>query len=129
MERFALDDIQATAIVQMQLGRLSGMEREKIENEYDELMGKIAEYQAILADESKVLEIVRTDLLAIKEKYGDARRTEIVMNFNDIDSEDLIEEEECIVTVTHSGYTKRMPGRHLYCAAQRRTRYHGSYDT
>lgn len=109
MERFALDDIQATAIVQMQLGRLSGMEREKIENEYDELMGKIAEYQAILADESKVLEIVRTDLLAIKEKYGDARRTEIVMNFNDIDSEDLIEEEECIVTVTHSGYTKRMP--------------------
>ena len=109
MERFALDDIQATAIVQMQLGRLSGMEREKIENEYDELMGKIAEYKAILADESKVLEIVRTDLLAIKEKYGDARRTEIMMNFNDIDSEDLIEEEECIVTVTHSGYTKRMP--------------------
>lgn len=107
--RFGLDDIQATAIVQMQLGRLSGMERDKIENEYNELLAKISEYQDILANESKILEIVREDLINIKNKYGDARRTEISMNFNEIDIEDLIEEEECIVTVTHNGYTKRMP--------------------
>ena len=109
IERFGLDDIQATAIVQMQLGRLSGMERDKIENEYNELLAKISEYQDILANESKILEIVREDLINIKNKYGDARRTEISMNFNEIDIEDLIEEEECIVTVTHNGYTKRMP--------------------
>lgn len=109
IERFGLDDIQATAIVQMQLGRLSGMERDKIESEYQELLSKISEYQEILADESKILEIVREDLINIKNKYGDARRTEISMNFNEIDVEDLIEEEECIVTVTHNGYTKRMP--------------------
>lgn len=109
IERFELDDIQATAIVQMQLGRLSGMEREKIENEYQEILAKIAEYEAILGDESKVLEIVRNDLVEIKNKYGDSRKTEIAMNYNDIDIEDLIEEEECIVTVTHTGYSKRMP--------------------
>lgn len=109
IERFGLDDIQATAIVQMQLGRLSGMERDKIEAEYDELVAKIAEYNDILANESKILDIVKEDLIAIKNKYGDSRRTEITANFNDIDDEDLIEEEECIVTVTHNGYTKRMP--------------------
>ena len=109
IERFGLDDIQATAIVQMQLGRLSGMERDKIEDEYQELIAKISEYQEILANESRILEIVREDLITIKNKYGDERRTEISMDFNDIDIEDLIEEEECIVTVTHSGYTKRMP--------------------
>ncbi len=109
IERFGLDDVQATAIVQMQLGRLSGLEREKIENEYDELIAKIAEYEDILSHENRILEIVREDLLNIKEKYGDARRTEIAMNFNDLDIEDLIEEEDCIVTVTHNGYTKRLP--------------------
>ena len=109
IERFGLDDIQATAIVQMQLGRLSGMERDKIEAEYDELVAKIAEYNDILANESKILDIVKEDLIAIKNKYGDSRRTEITANFNDIDDEDLIEEAECIVTVTHNGYTKRMP--------------------
>jgi DNA gyrase subunit A len=109
IERFGLDDVQATAIVQMQLGRLSGMERDKIESEYQELLSKISEYQEILANESKILEIVREDLINIKNKYSDARRTEISMNFNEIDVEDLIEEEECIVTVTHNGYTKRMP--------------------
>ena len=109
IERFGLDDVQATAIVQMQLGRLSGLEREKIENEYDELIAKIAEYEDILSHENRILEIVREDLINIKEKYGDARRTEIAMNFNDLDIEDLIEEEDCIVTVTHNGYTKRLP--------------------
>ena len=109
MARFGLDDVQATAIVQMQLGRLSGMEREKIDNEYNELTAKIAEYEAILADESKILQIVREDLTAIKNKYGDSRRTEISMAALDFEDEDLIEEEECVVTVTRNGYIKRMP--------------------
>lgn len=109
IERFGLDEVQATAIVQMQLGRLSGMEREKIENEYVEVTAKIEEYTDILEHEEKILEIVRTDLIEIKNKYGDERRTEIAMNFNDFDIEDLIEEEDCIITLTHNGYTKRMP--------------------
>lgn len=109
IERFGLDEVQATAIVQMQLGRLSGMEREKIENEYVEVTAKIEEYTDILEHEEKILEIVRTDLIEIKNKYGDERRTEIAMNFNDLDIEDLIEEEDCIITLTHNGYTKRMP--------------------
>lgn len=107
--RFTLDDIQATAIVQMQLGRLSGLERNKIEQEYEELTAKIGEYEAILSDESKVCAIIKEDLTEIKNKYGDARRTEIAADYSDLEDEDLIEEEECIITLTHSGYTKRMP--------------------
>ncbi len=109
MERFSLSDEQATAIVQMQLGRLSGMEREKIENELSELNEKIKEFKEILADESLVLAIVREDLLKIKDKYGDERRTEITMVHDELDIEDLIDEEEIVVTLTHSGYTKRVP--------------------
>ena len=108
-ERFALDELQATAIVQMQLGRLSGLEREKIESEYEGILEKIGEYEAILADESKVCEIIKEDLITLKNKYGDPRRTEIAMDYSDLDDEDLIEEEECIITLTHNGYTKRMP--------------------
>ncbi|MDD6484594.1 MAG: DNA gyrase subunit A [Clostridiales bacterium] len=107
--RFELDDIQATAIVQMQIGRLSGMEREKIENEYQELLVKIADLEEILANEPRVLDIVKEDLTEIKNKYGDARRTAIEMSYEDFDDEDLIEEEECIFTITHNGYTKRVP--------------------
>ena len=109
MERFGLSDEQATAIVQMQLGRLSGMEREKIEEELNQLLTKIAEYKEILADEKLVLNIVREDLLKIKDKYGDERRSEIAMVHDELDIEDLIEEEEIVVTLTHSGYTKRVP--------------------
>lgn len=109
MARFGLDDIQATAIVQMQLGRLSGMERDKIENEYNDLVAKISEYEAILADEGRILQIVRDDLTAIKNKYGDSRRTEISMAALDFEDEDLIDEEECVVTLTGNGYVKRMP--------------------
>ena len=108
-ERFALDELQATAIVQMQLGRLSGLEREKIESEYEGILEKIGEYEAILADESKVCEVIKEDLITLKNKYGDPRRTEIAMDYSDLDDEDLIEEEECIITLTHNGYTKRMP--------------------
>lgn len=108
-ERFGLSDVQATAIVQMQLGRLSGLEREKIEDEYAEISARIENYQLILGDEGRVLEIVKEDLIRIKNKYGDSRRTEISMSMDEIDMEDLIDEEDVIITLTHNGYTKRMP--------------------
>ncbi len=108
-ERFSLSETQATAIVQMQLGRLSGLEREKIEEEYQQIEQKISEYKNILENESVVLDIIKNDLTQIKNKYGDERRTEIAMNINEIDDEDLIEEEDVIITLTHSGYTKRVP--------------------
>ena len=108
-ERFGLTEAQATAIVQMQLGRLSGLERDKIENEYEQISAKIAEYRSILENEQLVLDIIREDLTNIKNKYGDERRTEIAMVANEIDVEDLIDEEEVVITLTHSGYTKRVP--------------------
>ena len=108
-ERFGLDEIQATAIWQMPLGRLSGLERDKLENDLAETQAKIKEFKEILSSEGRVLEIVKEDLLRIKAKYGDERRTQIEMVTNDIDIEDLIEEEEIVVTLTHSGYTKRVP--------------------
>ncbi len=108
-ERFSLTDEQATAIVQMQLGRLSGMERDKIEAEFQQLTEKVAELQDILAHEEKVLEIIKEDLLKIKAKYGDERRTEISMSAIDIEDEDLIEREDVVITLTHTGYTKRVP--------------------
>ena len=104
-----MSETQATAIVQMQLGRLSGLEREKIEEEYQQIEQKISEYKNILENESVVLDIIKNDLTQIKNKYGDERRTEIAMNINEIDDEDLIEEEDVIITLTHSGYTKRVP--------------------
>ena len=108
-ERFNLTDAQSDAIVKMQLGRLSGMEREKIEEEYAEVCAKIADYRDILANEGRVLEIVKNDLVDIKNKYGDERRTEISMVTTEIDIDDLIDEEDIVVTLTHSGYTKRLP--------------------
>ena len=108
-EKFGLSEAQATAIVQMQLGRLSGLERDKIENEFNQISARIAEYKNILGDESLVLEIIKQDLTAIKDKYGDERKSEIAMVADDIDIEDLIEEEDIVITLTHSGYTKRVP--------------------
>ncbi len=117
-DRFGLDDAQSDAIVKMQLGRLSGMERIKIEEEYSELLKKIAEFEGILSDETKVLDIVRTDLENMREliqagrynnEKGDPRLTEIVSSFSDLEDEDLIEEKDCIVTITHRGYIKRIP--------------------
>ena len=108
-ERFGLSDVQATAIVQMQLGRLSGMEREKIETEYDQTVEKIAGLRDILEHSEKVSEIIKEDLLKIKAKYGDERRTEISMSSIDLEDEDLIEEEDVVITLTHTGYTKRVP--------------------
>ena len=108
-ERFLLSDEQAQAIVDMTLGRLSGMERQKVEERLAKLHATIAELSAILADESKILEIIKTELAEIKRKYADERRTEIVDSEDEIDLEDLIERHECVITLTNSGYIKRIP--------------------
>ncbi|MCD7774787.1 MAG: DNA gyrase subunit A [Clostridiales bacterium] len=107
MEKFDFDDIQATHIVQMRLGQLTGLERQKIEDEMAELNAKIAEYMEILSSHSKVLEIVRTELGEIRDKYGDERRTEIQNVSGEVDIEDLIPEETCLFTLTTMGYIKR----------------------
>lgn len=109
MENFNLDDIQATAIVQMRLGQLSGLERIKIEQELADILAKVKELEHILSDYQIILGIVRDELLEIKQKYGDERRTEIKAVSGEVDIEDLIPEEECVVTLTHYGYIKRQP--------------------
>ncbi len=107
IERFGLTDPQATAIVQMTLGRLTGMERQKIEDELAGLLMKIGEYEALLADHQKLLGLVREELSAVRDKYADERRTEIQAVSGEVDIEDLIPMEDCIVTMTHYGYIKR----------------------
>lgn len=109
MERFGLTDIQAQAIVEMTLGRLTGMERRKIEDEIDRLHKLIAELEGILADESKIKEIIKTEMLEIKNKYSDERRTKIEAAEDEIIYEDLIEKHNCVITLTHAGYIKRLP--------------------
>lgn len=108
MERFTLSFEQAQAILDMRLRRLTGLERDKIEEEYNELLARIAEFKAILADEQLVLQIVHDELEEVKQKYGDERRTEITFG-DDIMDEDLIPREDVIITITHSGYIKRLP--------------------
>lgn len=108
MERFGLDEVQAQAIVQMQLGRLTNMERHKIEDEIAALMAKIKEYNEILADDGKKLEIVKEELTAIRNKYADPRRTEICAVSGEVDIEDLIPQEDCVLTLTQFGYIKRL---------------------
>ncbi len=107
MERFAFDDVQADAIVKMQLGRLSGLERQKIEDELNALLAKIAELEDILAHESKIKAIVKEECLKMRDKYGDERRTEISMVSGEVDIEDLIPVEESVLTMTRLGYIKR----------------------
>jgi DNA gyrase subunit A len=110
IERFDLSEKQAQAILDMRLQRLTGLEREKIEEEYKELLQLISEYKAILADDEKVLEIIREELLEVKERFNDDRRTEIVIGGADFfEDEDLIPEENIIITLTHQGYIKRLP--------------------
>ena len=108
MERFGLDEIQANAIVQMRLGQLTNMERAKIEDEIAALKAKIAEYNEILASDTKKLEIVKEELTAIRNKYADPRRTEICAISGEVDIEDLIPQEECVLTLTQFGYVKRL---------------------
>ncbi|WP_040932380.1 DNA gyrase subunit A, partial [Paenibacillus larvae] len=109
MEQFELSHDQAQAILDMRLQRLTGLEREKIENEYKELMAKIAELKAILADEQLILKIISEELQQIRASYGDERRTEITIGEDAIEDEDLIPREEVVITITHSGYVKRLP--------------------
>lgn len=109
IERFSLTHEQAQAILDMRLQRLTGLERDKIEAEYEELMRKIAEYRAILADEQLVLDIIYEELEEIKQRFGDERRTEITASDEEILDEDLIPREEVLISITHSGYVKRLP--------------------
>lgn len=109
MERFGFSDKQAQAIVDMRLGRLTGLEREKLENEYREVLEKIEYYKSILANEGILLNLIKEELNEIKTKFGDERRTEITVDESEIDMEDLIQEEESVITLTHFGYIKRLP--------------------
>lgn len=109
MQRFSLSEVQAQAILDMRLKALQGLEREKLQNEYDELEQRIAYFRELLADPEKVKGVLRDELIAIRDKYGDARKTEIQDIEDDIDIEDLIEEEECVFTLSHGGNIKRVP--------------------
>lgn len=109
MKRFELSEIQAQAILDMQLRRLQGLEKEKIEKEYQELLKKIAYYAELLADEHKLMGVIKEELIEIKEKWGDKRKTKIKADAQEIDEEDLIEEEKVCITLTHLGYVKRVP--------------------
>jgi len=109
MKNFDLSEVQAQAILEMQLQRLTALERDKIENEYLELIKKIEMYKAILKSEKKILEIVKDEAIELKKKYGDERRTEIVGKVEDIEIEDLIKEEDMVITISHAGYIKRLP--------------------
>ena len=109
MDRFGLDEIQADAIVKMRLGQLTGLERTKIEEELAALKEKIKEFNEILASEGKVLEIIKTEAMAIRDKFADDRRTEIAQVSGEVDIEDLIPEEQCVYTLTKFGYIKRQP--------------------
>ncbi|NCE99399.1 DNA gyrase subunit A [Emergencia sp. 1XD21-10] len=109
MERFGLSEIQAQAILDMRLARLQGLEREKIDKEYAELMERIAYFNSLLADEKLLMGVVKDELLEIKEKYGDDRRTKMVADVDEFDDEDLVAEEKVAITLTHLGYIKRVP--------------------
>ena len=109
MARFGLDEIQAQAILDMRLKALQGLDREKLEKEYAELEERIAYYESLLADPEKIKGVLKDELAALRDKFGDARKTEIQDVEDEIDVEDLIEEEECVYTLTHGGYIKRLP--------------------
>ena len=109
MERFGLSEVQAQAILDMRLKALQGLDREKLENEFNELQERIAYYNRVLSDEGLVRQILKEELTAIAEKFGDDRKTEIQDVEDEIDIEDLIEEEQCVFTLTQAGYIKRTP--------------------
>lgn len=109
MEKFGLSDKQAQAILDMRLARLQGLEREKIEAEYEELCKMIAYYKELLADEHKLMGVVKDELLEIRKKWGDKRKTKITSDDGEMDEEDLIEEQQVAITLTHRGYLKRIP--------------------
>ena len=108
MENFDLSERQAQAILDMRLRRLTGLERERLQNEYDELMSKMEYLRSILADENMLMQIISSEMKEIADKFSDERRTVIEVDYNDIDAEDLIQEEEMVITMTHLGYIKRL---------------------
>ena len=128
MARFSLDDIQAQAIVDMTLGRLSGLERQKVEERLAKLYALIEELTADLNDEGRIKEIIKTEMLEIKAKFADPRRTELVAAEDDIVYEDLIERHTCVVTMTHGGYIKRQPADTYFGAEARRKGHHRHGD-
>ena len=109
MERFSLSEIQGKAILEMQLRRLTGLERDKIENEYQELLLTIADLKDILANHSRIIEIIKNELSDVRDRFGDERRTEISDSLGDMQDEDLIPVEDIVITMTTNGYIKRMP--------------------
>lgn len=109
VSRFNLTEIQARAILDMRLQRLTGLEREKIQAEYDEIMKQIAYFKSILADEGLRMQIIKDELVELKERYGDERRTDIVHSSDDINIEDIIPDDEMLITISHQGYVKRTP--------------------
>ena len=109
MRRFALDEVQAQAILDMRLKALQGLDREKLEKEYAELEARIAYFEGLLADPEKIKAVLKDELAAVRDKFGDERKTEIQDIEDEIDIEDLIEEEKCVFTLTHTGYIKRLP--------------------
>ena len=109
MQRFGLSDVQAQAILDMRLKALQGLDRERLQNEYNELEAKIAYYKELLADPEKIKGVLKTELCDIRDRYGDERKTEIQDLEDEIDIEDLIDEEDCVYTLTHNGYIKRLP--------------------
>lgn len=109
MNSFSLTEKQAQAILDLRLQRLTGLERDKIQEEYQDVLQAIENYKEILADENRILAIIKAELTAVKEKYGDARRTKLTVDTSEIDVEDLIAEEDVVITLTHNNYIKRMP--------------------
>ena len=109
MKRFGLSEVQAQAICDMRLISLQGLNREKLEQEYKELEEKISYYKSLLADPELIKGVLKDELIALRDKFGDERRTEIQDIADEIDIEDLIEEEQCVFTLTHGGYIKRLP--------------------
>ena len=109
MEELDFSLEQAKSILDMRLQRLTGLEREKLQQEFDELQRSIEYFRSVLADPQKVLDIIKEELLEIKRKYADPRRTNIEEALDDIDLEDLIEKHNCVITMTRAGYIKRLP--------------------
>ena len=128
MKTFKLSEIQAQAILDMRLQRLTGLQRKKIEDEYKEVIKLIATLKGILESRAKVLAMIKEDLTAAARGYGDERRTEIVDATTDFAIEDLIAEEDMAITISHTGYIKRLPGRHLPPTAARRQGHHRDGD-
>ncbi|MBQ3225916.1 MAG: DNA gyrase subunit A [Clostridia bacterium] len=109
MERFSMSDIQAQSVLDMRLAQLQRLNGEKIETEYAELLEKISEYNALLSDKNKLMQLIKDELIEIRDKYGDERKTELLDSADEINIEDLIEEEDMVITLTHFGYIKRLP--------------------